>query len=255
MPPNSLLSVLSFNTGCREMPDWAPWVREGMKYKHFVELVARHKPHLLAPLGYELVSQTLPEATHNGLTAAFARESLGAEPVPYAGPVAVARLTSVPGGASDPLYFCACHLIHRMACERQRRQQVAELLTALPAGCRLILAGDCNMLAWEGRRVEAAHDLRDAYRQCLDAAEANMEDHCWTWDMLENGFHVQGTANSLKFPQQRYDRIYLRGLAPVTQPGGFRVVAKEAVWSDHSGRSAALSDHYAVLARAEVPLG
>ena len=49
--------------------------------------------------------------------------------------------------------------------------------------------------------------------------------------------------------------MYLRGVTPVTRPDGFRVVAKEPVWMADGGRSAALSDHYAVLARVEVPLG
>lgn len=226
------------------------------KYQKIAELAARKAPQLLAlqelhPFDCQEEMEALEAAlqraeyrrlsaarSHCGVSAIYVHASLGYELVEAwaTGPCALAslRLAARP---QRPLFFCGCHLEPFKEGATQRLRQVQAALESVgdPAA-PLVLAGDCNMRVAEDKSVEQL-GLTDAW-----AAAGGSKAAKFTWDSRENLYHGRPESEGYT---ARYDRIYVRSVARVTE---FKLVAGEVT----PGRRDFLSDHYGVEASFEL---
>ena len=173
-----MLRILSFNvSGLNASQACAPGFSLHAKHAWVAQLVLQHAPHLvslqeLSPGGAELLTAALSPSylqvgaapSHCGATYLWALASLQPTAVQSEGPVAIASLplaalaaqaassgdaqqaaalAALPDAPS--LYFAGCHLEPFTEGAPMRLQQVKAALGCLPAGCRLVLAGDMNM--------------------------------------------------------------------------------------------------------------
>lgn len=127
-----------------------------------------------------------------------------------------------PPGMAKPLHLMCLHFdLHEYGRRRQVERLIDRIAAAVPDGCPVIIAGDFN--DWRqraGRIIEARLGMREAYKVVHGACARSFP----SW-----------------FPFLRLDRIYLRGLEPVTAE-----CLSGAPWSE-------LSDHAALFAELAVP--
>ncbi len=102
-----------------------------------------------------------------------------------------------PVGAARPLHVICLHFdVHEFGRKKQVRSLAARIAAAVPADCPLIVAGDFN--DWKeraGKVLESELSLGEAYK--------TIHGRC-------------ARSFPCRFPLLRLDRIYIRGLVPVS---------------------------------------